>query len=119
MQIFQLEDNARCQLDIARRVDGSAWQSERAVVVGLQVRDAERVFVEGIQQFRLEAERIALINRELLDDAQVIVEVCRRAHFAGGAREAGCGMSMADRGHRCSSIASPKCSRGCSCCSRS
>jgi len=47
------------------------------------------VFVERIQKFRLDAERVVLVERELFDDADVVVEVLGQAYLAGCAGKAG------------------------------
>jgi hypothetical protein len=59
--VLQLKLESCCELNISRRVDGSARKSERTVVVRLQVWNAERVLVERVQQFRLQAQGVLLI----------------------------------------------------------
>src|SRR5579863_4281931 len=84
-----LEDEACRELNASRAVDGVSGHSEAANVVGLQVGLSEGVFVEGIQELRFDCQGVVLIERELLDDAQIVVEVGRQANFASRARQAG------------------------------
>jgi hypothetical protein len=59
--VFQLELESRCELNVSGCVDGPARKSKRTVVVRLQVWNAEGVLVKRVQQFRLDAQGVLLI----------------------------------------------------------
>ena len=79
------------QLHVSGPVYSAAGDAESIIVIRIQsatVGDSKGVLVESVQELSFETQSVTLIDGKSLDDAEVVVEVCRRANLACCARNA-------------------------------